>query len=81
MKDRSITIEPIEFTESTRDIILSNTAPGKTYYCASFRKLVKVSDKSITIQLAKLSNEGYFDDLGIKSIPKICHHARVFQRK
>jgi len=80
MKDRTISIEPVQFEESTRDIILNNTKAGESYYCASFRKLVNVSDKSITIQLSKLSDAGLFEDLGIKSIPKICHNARVFRK-
>ncbi len=80
MKDRTITIEPIEYEESTRDIILSNTKPGKSYYGISFRKLLKVTDRNIFENLKNLSNEGYFKDLGIKKIQTTGRSARIFKR-
>jgi len=81
MKDRSITIEPIQYEESTRDIILNNTKAGQSYWTESFKKITNVTDGTIFKALISLSEEGYFKNLGLKRIPTRRHDVRVFKRK
>ena len=80
LKDRVISIDPIEFEESTRDIILNNTKTGKTYCSTSFKKILNISNTTVLKNFYQLTYEGYFEDLGVKNVTKIHHWVRVFKK-